>query len=93
MACLYTPLSRIAWSIKSVVLCYYFVCVFWADNHLCGWNSCDVMLCGNNIRNWFMDIIICRPIAVNIIFTGNAKYATHCTAKMTGCIEVGLPGV
>ena len=81
-------LSRIAWSIKSFVLCYYFVCVFWVDNHLCGWNSCDVMLCGNNIRHW-----ICRPITVNIIFTGNETHATHCMAKMTECIEVGLPGV
>ena len=39
--------------------------------------------------------ILCRPIAVNIIFTGNEKYATHCMAKMTECIEiyVGLSGV
>ena len=37
--------------------------------------------------------ILCRPIAVNIIFTGNETYATHCMAKMTEYIEVGLPGV
>ena len=35
--------------------------------------------------------ILC--IAVNIILTGNETYATHCMAKMTECIEVGLPGV
>ena len=37
--------------------------------------------------------ILCRRIAVNIIFTGNEKNATHCMAKMMECIEVGLPGV
>ena len=83
-------LSRIAWSIKSIVLCYYSVCVFCVDNHLFGWNSCDVVLDGNNIIGiglW----VLC--IAVNIILTGNETYATHCMAKMTECIEVGLPGV
>ena len=32
-------------------------------------------------------------IAVNIILTGNATYATHCMAKITECIEVGPPAV
>ena len=82
-------LSRIAWSIKYIVLCYYSVCVFWVDNHLCGLNNCDVMLCGNNIRIGLW--ILC--IAVNIILTGNETYVTNCMAKMTECIEVGLHGV
>ena len=85
-------LSRIAWSIKSIVLYYYFVCVFWVDNHLCGWNTVVMSCCVEIILGiglW----ILCRPIAVNIIFTGNDTYATHCMAKMTECIEVGLPGV
>ena len=67
MACFIYTLCRITWSIKSIILCYYSVCVLLVDNHLCDWNSCDVMLCGNNIRNLFM--IVC--IAVNIILTGN----------------------
>ena len=77
-----------------IILCYYSVCVLLVNNHLCGWNSCDVMLYGNNIRNWFM--ILC--IAVNIILTGNETYDTRCMSKMTAvycmeCIEVRLPGI
>ncbi len=89
MACLFT-LSRIAWSIKYSVLCYYSGCVFWVDNHLCGWNTVVMSCCVEIILGiglW----ILC--IAVNIILTGNETYATNCMAKMTECIEVGLPGV
>ena len=43
IACFMYTLSRIAWSITFIILCDYSVCVFWVDNHLCGWNSCDVM--------------------------------------------------
>ncbi len=94
MACFIYTLCRITWSIKSIILCYYSVCVLLVDNHLCDWNSCDVILCGNTIRNWFM--IVC--IAVNIILTGNETYDTRCMSKMTAvycleCIEVGLPGI
>ena len=35
--------------------------------------------------------ILC--IALNIMLTGNETCATNCMANMTGCIEVGLPGV
>ena len=56
-------LCRITGSIKSIILCYYSVCVHLGNNNLCGWNSCYVMLCGNNISNWFM--IVC--FALNLI--------------------------
>ena len=55
-------LCRITWDIKSIILCYYSVCVLLGNYNLCGWNS-YVMLCGNNISNWFM--IVC--FALNLI--------------------------
>ena len=58
----------------NVEINYYSFCVIiryilLVDHHWCGWISCDVMLCVNNIRNWFIILYT----AVNITLTVNVN--------------------
>ena len=83
-------LSRIAWSIESIVLCYYYV--YFGSTITCVAGIVVISCCVGIILGIGLSILY-RPIAVNIVLTGNETYATHCMAKMTECIEVGLHGV